>query len=259
MAFKFLKTGAESAKLAQRAAAEAEQRKQEQGKMFRFWMKEKEEARITFIDGDLGPDGVLTPPRYYEHNLFLHGQWGNFFVCPEKTSPELDDKCPICESGDRPALIALFTIIDHRQIQSKDKTKVWKDQKKLLVAKTQTFELLNKHAIKRKGLAGCTFDASRVGDMSASVGSMFDFVEKHEIADLQKLYTVEKIDPKTNTKITVTNFTPADYEAEIVFRNGSDLRKLVSSASKAEVSDPDIPFKGGGSTPGTPVDYSKDL
>ena len=45
----------------------------------------------------------------------------------------------------RPSLVALFTIIDHRQIQStKDKTKVYKDTKKLLVAKTQTFELLNK-------------------------------------------------------------------------------------------------------------------
>ena len=77
MAFTFLKTGAASAKLAQKAAAEPEARKQ-QGKMFRFWMKEKEEARITFVDGDLAKDGPLAgypdPPRYYEHNLFLNGR-----------------------------------------------------------------------------------------------------------------------------------------------------------------------------------------
>lgn len=235
MGFKFLKTGAESAKLAQKAAVEAEQRKAEQGKLFRFWMKEKEEARITFVDGDLSSDGFLTPPRYYEHNLYLNGSWNNFFVCPEKTSPDANDKCPICESDDRPSLVALFTIIDHRQIQStKDKNKVWKDTKKLLVAKPQTFELLNKHAMKRGGLAGCTFDASRVGDKSASVGSMFDFVEKNDIDKLKEAYQVEKTDPKTNVKSKVSNFTPADYEKEITYRTGDQLRELLKGGVPAE-------------------------
>lgn len=257
MAFKFLKTGAESAKMAQRAAAEAEQRRSEQGKMFRFWMKEKEEARITFVDGELNAEGFLTPPRYYEHNLFLNGTWNNFFVCPEKTNPEANDKCPICESGDRPSLVALFTVIDHRQIPStKDKNKIWKDQQKLLVAKPQTFELLNKHALKRGGLAGVTFDASRVGDKSASVGSMFDFVEKHSVEELQKQYQVEKLDPKTNTKVKVSNFVPADYESEIVFRSGEALRKLMD-VSKKDETDP-VPFKDGGGTAAN-VDYSKEL
>jgi len=237
--------------MAQKAAIEAEQRKSEQGKLYRFWMKEKEEGRITFIDGDL-VDGVLCPPRYYEHNLFMNGSWNNFFACPEKTNPEANDKCPICESGDRPSLVALFTILDHRQIQStKDKNKVYKDQKKLLVAKPQTFELLNKHAMKRGGLAGCTFDASRVGDKSASVGSMFDFVEKNPVEELKKVYMIEKVDPKTNTKSKVTNFTPADYEAEIVYRTGDELRKLVDA--------PPSSGNGGnhGSTSGP--DYAKEL
>lgn len=257
MAFTFLKRGAESAKLAARAAAEAEQRRSEQGKMFRFWMKEKEEARITFVDGELATEGPLAgypdPHRYFEHNLFLNGVWNNFFVCPEKTNPDSGDKCPICESGDKPALVALFTIIDHRQIQSsKDKTKVWKDTKKLLVAKPQTYELLTKHAIKRGGLAGCTFDASRVGDKSASVGSMFDFVEKKSIEELKKIYMIEKVDPKTNQKIKVTNFTPADYEKEIVYRSGEDLKKYMDSTA-------DIPFKGTPSGSGGEADYSKEL
>jgi hypothetical protein len=260
MGFTFLKTGADSAKLAQRAAAEQEQRQAEKGKLFRFWLKEKEEGRITFIDGDLNAEGFLVPPRYYEHNLFLNGQWNNYYVCPEKTNPDANDKCPICESGDRPSLVALFTIIDHRQIQStKDKTKVWKDTKKLLVAKPQTYELLNKHAIKRGGLAGSTFDASRVGDKSASVGSMFDFVEKKDIKDLKALYTYEKVDPKTNAKTKVTNFTPADYEVEITYRTGDQLRVLLKTAE-------DVPFDGGSSqtvtgapSPASTVDYSKEL
>lgn len=257
MAFTFLKTGAESAKMAAKAAAEAEQRRSEQGKMFRFWLKEKEEARITFVDGNLATEGPLAgypdPPRYYEHNLFLNGVWNNFFVCPEKTNPNANEKCPICESGDRPALVSLFTIIDHRQIpSSKDKTKIWKDTKKLLVAKPQTHELLTKHAIKRGGLAGCTFDASRVGDKSASVGSMFDFVEKKPIEELKAIYLIEKVDPKTNAKMKVTNFTPADYEKEIVYKSGDDLRKQIEANA-------DIPFKGAPSGTGAAVDYSKEL
>ena len=263
MAFTFLKTGAASAQLAKKAAAEAEQKRGEQGKLFRFWMKEKEEAQITFVDGELAKDGPLAgmpdPPRYYEHNLFLNGTWNNFFVCPEKTNPDANDKCPLCESGDRPALVALFTIIDHRSIPStKDKAKVYKDTKKLLVAKSQTYELLTKHAIKRKGLAGCTFDASRVGDKSASVGSMFDFVEKRDIEELKKLYVIEKIDPKTNTKTKVTNFTPADYEKEIVYKTGDQLRAEMNKVGTP--SDDEIPFTGGSGKAATGVaDYSKEL
>jgi len=227
MAFSFLKKGAESAALAKKQAAEAEQRRQEQGKMFRFWLKENEEARITFVDGDLSKEGYLTPDRYYEHNLYLNGSWNNFFVCPEKTNPDAKDTCPICVSGDRPALVALFTIIDHRSIPStKDKSKVYKDTKKILVAKPQTFEILNKIAVKRGGLANATFDVSRIGDKSASVGSMFDFVEKKELAVLQGMFMAEKTDPKTNVKSKVTNFAPADYEKEIVYRTGAELSAL---------------------------------
>lgn len=259
MAFTFLKTGAESAKMAQKAALEAEQRRSEQGKMFRFWLKEKEEARITFVDGDLGPDGFLVPPRYWEHNLFHDGTWNNFYVCPERTNPESNDKCPICEAGEnRASLVALFTIIDHRSIQSKDKTKTYKDTKKLLVAKSQTFELLNNRAIKRGGLTCCTFDAQRIGDKSASVGSQFDFVEKHDLKELQKLYMIEKIDPKTNLKIKMTNFTPAEYEKEITFRTGEQLRMLLKGKiSDGGGGDDNPPFEKAGSTGA--VDYSKEL
>ncbi len=144
MGFSFLKTGAASQALAKKQAQEAEQRKLEQGKLFRFWLKEGEEARITFVDGDLAPEGYLTPPRYYEHNLFLQGQWNNFFVCPEKTNPEAKDSCPICEGDEKPYMVALFTVIDHRTIHgTKDKTKIYKDTKKILAAKPQSFELLN--------------------------------------------------------------------------------------------------------------------
>lgn len=256
MAFKnFLKTGSASAEMAKKQAVEAEQRKSEQGKLFRFWMKDGEEARITFVDGELSPEGFLLPPRYYEHNLFLNGQWNNFFVCPEKTNPESKDTCPICESPDRPSLVALFTIIDHREFTgSKDKTKVYKDTKKLLVAKPQTFELLNRLAIKRGGLATCTFDVSRVGDKAAAVGSLFDFVEKTDLKVLQTKYQREVTDPKTNVKSKQTYFTPAEYEKEITYRSGKELLDLGLGKSGSNGGGTASP--AGSTAPSEDVDYS---
>lgn len=226
MALAFLKTGAASAQMAQKEAIEAEKRKEEQGKMFRFWLGENEEAKITFVDGDLSAEGFLLPPRYYEHNMYLNGNWNNYFVCPEKTNPDSGEVCPICASGDRPALVALFTIIDHRTFQSKDKTKTYSNTRKLLVVKSQTFEMLNKIALKRNGLAGCTFDVSRVGDKAAAVGSMFDFTEKRSIVELQAVFMETKTDPKTNVKTSGTYFLPADYENEIIYRDAAQLAKM---------------------------------
>ena len=80
---------------------------------------------------------------------------------------------------------------------------------------------------------------------------MFDFVEKKDVAELKKLYMVERIDPKTNQKAKVTNFTPADYEKEIQYRTGEQLAKEIHK-------DDDIPFKSPGGTGGT-ADYSKEL
>lgn len=226
MALTWMKKGEDSVKLAQQAEAEAEKRKQEQGKMFRFWLKEGEDVRITFVDGALTSEGFLMPPRYYEHQLFLNGSWNNQYVCPEKTNPESGEKCPICEGGDRPSLVALFTVIDHREFKGKNDV-VYRDTPKLLVAKAQTFELLNKIAVKRGGLAGCTFDVSRMGDKAASVGSMFDFVEKHDVDVLKKEFTRKVKDDKgKETGEVASVFVPADYETEIVYRTADELRSL---------------------------------
>jgi hypothetical protein len=226
MAVSWLKKGAESVAAAKQEAVEAEVRKSEQGKMFRFFLKEAEECQITFVDGDLSPEGFLLPPRYYEHMVFFNGQWTNF-VCPEKTAPHAGEKCPICEGNDRPSLVSVFTVIDHRIVVSKkDANKTYKDTPKLFVAKPQTFELLNKLAIKRGGLAGVKFDVSRVGDKAAAVGSMFDFVDKTDLDTLKAKYMIEKTDPKTNAKSKVSIFAPADYESEIVYRSADELRKM---------------------------------
>jgi hypothetical protein len=226
MAITFLKKGKESVQIAEKEAVLQEQRKEEQGKMWRFWMKLGEDAKVTFADGDLDAEGFLVPPRFYEHDCMISGQVQHF-VCPEKSNPESGDKCPICASGDRPSLVAAFTVLDHREFKStKDQNKTHKDRPKLLIAKPKSFEMLAKIAHKRGGLAGATFDVSRLGDKDPQIGGMYDFTEKTDIAVLQERYTVEVKDPKTNVVTKVCNFKPADYESEIIFRTGDELRKL---------------------------------
>jgi hypothetical protein len=227
MALTWLKKGAESASIAKQDQLDYERRKEESGKMFRFWLNKGDSAKVTFVDGDLDPTaGVLLPPRYYEHTIMVNGDWVNF-VCPEKTNPESGEKCPFCATNDRPSLVALFTIIDHRTSYGKnDKTKVYQNQRRLYVAKSTTFEILNKLAAKRGGLAGLRIEISRVGDKSPGVGDTFDCEEKLPIDQLQASYQMERTDPKTNAKVKTTAFLPADYEKEIVYRTGEELVKM---------------------------------
>lgn len=227
MAINWLIKGKASAAVAKQEEAQAQKRKEEQNKMFRFYLKEGEEARVTFVDGALGPEGFLVPPRYYEHNVKINASYNNFFVCPQLTQPEAGYKCPLCEMGNRAALVALFTVIDHRVFKSnKDPSKVYTDTPKILAAKPYTFETINKLAVKRGGLAGTTWDISRVGDKAAAVGSLFDFVEKHDLEELKSKYTKEFKDEKTKTVVKKTIFVPANYEHEIIFRTEDELRKL---------------------------------
>ena len=250
MGVNWMKTGAESAKVAEQDAQEKKAWQEAQGSTWRFFLKEGEEARITFVDGDLVDSEVgkiLGPPRYYEHNLQINGKWGNTFVCPEKTMPGSGYHCPICAAGDRASLVALFTIIDHREFKGKN-DKVYKDSKRLVVAKPNTMEILTKIALKRGGLAGCTFDVSRMGENSAAIGSIFDFVEKNEINELQAAFTEEiEVNGK---KAVVSKFTPVEYDKEIVFRSPEELvalgvgKPVISGAGTGMVNPGGQPSKG---------------
>ena len=253
MGFKFLKTGKESVALAAQDKIEAQIRKEESAKAFRFYLKVGEDARITFVDGEI-PKGYLEPPRYYEHLVFFNGVWTPF-VCPEKTNPDSGEDCPIDDLPDRPSLVSAFTVIDHREYTSKkDSTKKYKNTKKLFICKGTSFEMLNKIAIKIGGLAGQTFDVSRTGDKEPGVGNMFLPIEKKTIEELKAIYQEVLEDPKTNTKTKQTYFIPYDYEKEITYRTGDELRKLGFGKPGAQtVASP------AGNTGGEHVDYSQQL
>ena len=120
-----------------------------------------------------------------------------------------------------PYLAAGFTIIDHSEYVSKKSQVVYRDTVKLFVCKQETLKMLQMLAAKRGGLAGCTFDVMRTGDMSANVGNMFDFVKKTNLEDLRKQFEV----PPTNNdpgKI----IAPIDYGSAIVYRTAEVLRAL---------------------------------
>ena len=192
---------------------------QEQNKrMWRFWLPDGEEGQLTFVDGALSPDGGLDFFMYYEHNLMLNGKWGNTFVCTKDMEP-----CPICAAQDRPSFVGAFTVIDHREYKTKD-GKVYKDMPKLFIAKKETIKQLQMLGVKRGGLAGCTFDVARTGDKSPSVGSMFDFIEKNSVEDLQKKYV-----RKNEKGVVETFFLPADYEKECQYRTADELREAIPS------------------------------
>jgi hypothetical protein len=201
----FLKTG----KDARREAAvvdEAKRQRDEESKVFRFFVKRGTERRITFLDGDLDQDGELSMTMYYEHNLYMNGNWRNFFVC---TGNE-DEPCPICEEGKMPAMVAVFTVIDHTEYVDRNGN-THKDQVMLLVAKRQTQKLLEYQAAKRGGIAGVTFDVARMDeDQSPAVGTSFDFVEKNDVSKVLKHFGAEVI----------------NYESVINYRTPDELRKM---------------------------------
>jgi hypothetical protein len=217
----WLTQGAGSAKALQAEKAKQEARANEQGRLQRFWLKPGEEARITFVDGVLATEGMnkdcLTFASYYEHHLQINGQWGNYFVCTQSEN----SKCPICEEDNRASFVGALTVIDHREIKSRDGTKVYKDQKKLFIASSNTLMVLQQLAAKRKGLVGCTFDVYRTSKTDARVGSTFDFIERNSLEDLQEQFKIKNEQGKE-----VTYFTPADYEKELPFKSEEDLRAM---------------------------------
>jgi len=212
MAVSFLKKGADAQEILKKEKLKADLREKEHG-AFRFWLPSGGETQITFVDGELDANGLLDVPVFYEHNLKLNGKWGNLFTCTGDVEP-----CPICESGDNPACVAIMTIIDHSTYVSKKDGKEYSDTVKLFVMKQGTRKILQRLATKRGGLAGATFDVSRQeGDKVPAVGDLFDFSAK-----LDRDQLVEKWGKKAE---------PLNYEEEVVYTKAEDMRNLLGMST----------------------------
>jgi hypothetical protein len=227
----WMKRGDDAAVSLKQAEAESKAKSMQNKSMWRFRLNDGEEARVTFVDGELTKNGNIDWLTYREHQVFMNGKWNNHFVCTEPA-----EKCPICESGDSPSWVAVLTVIDHREYKSKkDPGKSYKNQPRLFVMKQQTAKLLQNLGEKRKGLAGCTFDILRAGDKSPAVGSSFDFIEKNSVKDLQAQFMEKDEHGKMKTV-----FVPADYEKEIVYRSAKELMQFGFASSGTSIGQADM-------------------
>lgn len=208
----FLKRGDAARTAVAQADAQTEARKSASSGTKRFWMKNDTETRITFLDGTLTPDNLLDTVIYNEHQVKKDGHWRNWFPCTEDV--DNSEPCPICEQGDgyRPSLVAVFTVIDHSTWKD-NKGNIHQYQKQLYVCKREAFKLLQKLAVKRGGLEGCTFDVMRSGERSLSAGNNFDFCEKETLVEIQAKYGLEDV-------------APIDYEEAIPYLSPSKLQDL---------------------------------
>jgi hypothetical protein len=210
----WLKKGVAAKQMLANEEAKAEQRKEEAGKMWRFWMPPGESRTITFLDGSLDNEGMLDLDLFYEHQIKIGGEWQNF-VCVADD----DQTCPICERGDsKPVLVGLMTIIDHtphKVKQGPNAGKIIKNTRKLFACKRSTIKMLSKYAVKRGGLAGCTFDVSRTDDKKPGVGDVFDFTSKKTLKEIMTEYDLKPEDVK-----------PAVYAEEITVRSAEELIEL---------------------------------
>ena len=106
----FLKKGAAAKAAVAQEEAKAEARRSEWNRPRRYKIGFNEDGQITFLDGKLDEDGMLDIPRYYEHTIQVGSDWKHY-VCTADS--DQSQPCPICEAGDKPALVGLLTVIDH--------------------------------------------------------------------------------------------------------------------------------------------------
>ena len=164
-----------------REAAEQEVRREAQRRLHRFRIDVNEPARITFLDGALDEDGLLAVPSLYEHSVQLAGRWATFVCVGGGAEP-----CPICDSGRPPALVAAFTVIDHRPYTIRRGPRagtVVVDQRKLFVAKKGTLARLQVKATALKGIDGVT--------MAVMTRVMLEASESPRMLDIFRLPDVE--------------------------------------------------------------------
>ena len=222
MSNQWWKTGVQAHQEQVKAEAEAEKRRSQSSRLFRFFMKPDTTKTITFVDGVLlqghGMEaGCLDYFQYYEHGLKVAGRYENF-VCLSNGG---NDRCPLCEQNERSYFVGALTVIDHEGYTDKNGV-AHPYERRLLVARGDTLKLLQHKAVKHGGLAGCTFEVMRLGEKSAGVGSSFEFVRKDDISQWQQWLAFQN----TQTGQWDTKFKPADYQNDVPYASEHDLRKM---------------------------------
>lgn len=214
------------------AAQQAMQQEQAKADMrsngtYRFYVKHKngqsEERMITFLDGNLTPDGLLDIPFINEHRVRINGDTQNI-ACTEPNEP-----CPLCQAAQESnsqdfsfaAFTGYLTVIDHTGYV--DNTgKHHPDVIRLYPAKRKQIEMLTKLAHNYGTLAGLCFNVSRSSDKSAAVGDIMIPQGQYNPQDLIAHYKSQD----ANSKIGIL-----DYNKEVTYFDAKTLRSMLGMGS----------------------------
>jgi len=218
---------AENRFAADEARKEESKKRREEGYIKRWWIPVTRSddlgQELVFVDACWESEEYVAPFTYMEHNLKLNGTWRNWFTCleGEKDSNGRPVICPICSSGDRPSLVAAYTIINRNSYAKKDGStgNANKDELNLFVCKSKVQKDLRRKTVSHKGLRGCAFHAIRGTSESANTGDLFEFKEKTELSIDIKPYAYLKI------------LAPKSVE---------ELQKIISGESQTVKADDDL-------------------
>jgi hypothetical protein len=207
-----------------KADVEHKQRQEElsKPKVWRYYLPNGQDGKITFLDGNLNADGTLAVTMIKEHNLNINGNYKNWYACTDHGG-EGSEPCPICEGGDKPYVAGLFTIIDHSKYVDKNGKKRG-NEVRLFVAKREALNILQKRATQKGGLAGITFEVSRSGSQSPNVGNMFDPIKKNPVKKVIQAFKPKIIELAKEGMFDKKNLCLA-YEEIIPFYTAEQLRK----------------------------------
>lgn len=213
----------------------------------RVWMPPRETMRGMFLDDD--------PISYWEHGFKMNGKWGNFEPCHKKNRQLGDDRCPICDSGEKmwPSFVGLHTIMNMTPWFTKKENREINFQRQIYGAKMGSekkpgiLKKLERLKSTHGRLRGIIFDIHRSGEKTESCGDDFTLVEKIDVGDIQKyareqvgLY-VKRINEKLPAKDHVTvdqlfkknPWEPFNFEKVIQPRKLSELDRLFGAGGKA--------------------------
>lgn len=150
-----------------------------QQQTFRVWMPQDNKPReFTII--------TEAPFTFKEHAVKMGGSFRNYFTC---IAP-MGQRCPLCESKNRPYVAKAFYVIDHTPYKDKAQ-KVHKDQIRLLVMKGQSYTIFRarlqayfEKAGRELRYLGVRFAATRTdGDKVPGVGNIFDILKVVKLPD----------------------------------------------------------------------------
>lgn len=132
----------------------------------RFWLAPSTSGKVIFLDA--------LPFLVREHQLKIGDSYQNWYPCLSNWPDAAG--CPLCDTGDDPAMVAFLTVLS--LFQKKDG--VWSASKQLFPMKSQTYKSMEQYmqSPERRDLTGWVVKAMRADGRSASVGSTFDFERK---------------------------------------------------------------------------------